>query len=291
MRSMTGFGQASWQGDGRRIVVEARSLNQRSADARLNLPREYQPWETELRQLVIAAVARGKVDVNVSRSGSSPADFSVEIDEDLARASVDGWRRLQKRLRLPGEIDVSFLIGRNEFVRVVERRRDPSTDIPRVRRLLKAALEAMNREREREGRALAHDMRVRAKHLQKIERALQRRTETLRPELARRVAERVARLLGDQGISQERLAQEVALLAERADVTEELVRLRSHLQRLQGLLGQRRPVGKALDFLLQEIHREINTVGSKSADLGVTNLTLEAKGEIEKLREQAQNIE
>jgi uncharacterized protein (TIGR00255 family) len=101
----------------------------------------------------------------------------------------------------------------------------------------------------------------------------------------------MARLLGDQPLSPERLAQEAALIAERADVTEELVRLRSHLQRLGALLGQRGPVGKALDFLLQEVHREVNTIASKSADLEVTNLTLEAKGEIEKLREQTQNVE
>lgn len=291
MRSMTGYGQAAWQGDGRRIVVEARSINQRTVDARLNLPREYQPWEAELRQIVVKAVERGKIDVNVNRSGSSPSDFSVEIDENLARASLDGWRRLQKRLHLPGEIDVSFLMGRNDFVRVVERRRDPSADMPRVRRLLKAALDAMNRERDREGRALSRDMTARAKRLQGIERGLTRRTDALGPELARRVAERVARVLGDQALSEERLAQEAALIADRADVTEELVRLRSHLQRLAALLRQSGPIGKALDFLFQEIHREINTIGSKSADLEVTNLTLEAKGEIEKLKEQSQNIE
>jgi uncharacterized protein (TIGR00255 family) len=120
---------------------------------------------------------------------------------------------------------------------------------------------------------------------------LQKRTKALLPELARRLEERVAALLGKELVNPERLAQEAAVLAERADVTEELVRLDSHLTRLGELLRQSGSIGKAIDFLIQEIHREINTIASKSADLEVTNLTLEAKGEIEKLREQVQNVE
>lgn len=291
MRSMTGFGQASWQGGGRRFSVEVRSVNQRFLDVRLNLPREYQPWEDELRQLVVAVVERGKVDVAINRSGNTPGEVEVEINEPLARASVDGWRRLQRRLGLPGEIDVSCLIGRGEFIRVAERRRDPDADIPRVRRLLQAALRAFNQAREREGRALARDMKARVAHLFRLEQALQRRSTVLVPEYARRLADRVANLLAGQPLGEDRLLQEVALLAEKADVTEELVRLTSHLTRMNGFVRQRGPVGKSIDFLLQEIHREFNTIASKSADLEVTNLTLEARGEVEKLKEQTQNIE
>ena len=156
---------------------------------------------------------------------------------------------------------------------------------------MQKALRAFNRERDREGRVLARDMRQRLARLSRIEAGLRRRTAALVPELARRLADRVAGLLGNQQISQERLIQEAALLAERADVTEELVRLSSHLDRLGKLLRQPGAVGKPIDFLLQEIHREINTVASKSADLEVTNLTLEARAEVEKLREQTQNVE
>lgn len=291
MRSMTGFGQATWQGGGRRVVVEVRSVNQRFLDARLNLPREYQPWEEELRQLVVAAVERGKVDVSVNRSGSGSGEVEVEINEPLARATVEGWRRLQRRLRLAGEIDVASIVGRSEFVRVAERRRDPSAEIPRVRQLLRAALTDFNRARDREGRALGRDMTRRLAHLVRIERALRVRTAALVPEFARRLGERVANLLGGQPIAEERLLQEVAIIAEKADVTEELVRLGSHLARMGELLAQKGPVGKPLDFLLQEIHREFNTIASKSADLDVTNLTLEARAEVEKLKEQTQNVE
>jgi uncharacterized protein (TIGR00255 family) len=291
MRSMTGFGQAAWQGQGQRISVEIRSVNQRFLDVRFNLPREYQAWEAELRKLVLAAVERGKIDVNVSRSGATARDVTVEVNEALAGALITSLRRLQRRLGLSGQIDVSLLLSRPELVRVSESRPDSGADLSRVRRLLVAALRRFNEAREREGRALKADMQARLRHLRRIERTLLKRTDALLPELSRRLNERMAALLGDVAVDQARLLQEAALLAERADVTEELVRLRSHLDRLQELMRQRGAAGKAADFLLQEIHREVNTIASKSADVEVTALTLEARGEIEKLREQAQNVE
>ncbi len=292
MRSMTGFGQASWQGNGRRLSVEVRSVNQRFLDVKLSLPREGQAWEAELRDLVSAVAERGKIDVTVFRSGQAVGDFAVEVNEALARTVTDGWRRLQRTLKLPGTIDVGMVLSRGgDFVRVVERKPDVSADLPRVRQLLTAALKEFNRAREREGRALATDMRARLKSLLRLHAALQRRTTALVPEMARRLQERVTALLGKGAVNEERLVQEAAVLAERADVTEELVRLGSHLSRLGELLRQSGSIGKAIDFLMQEIHREINTIASKSADLEVTNLTLAARAEVVKLREQTQNIE
>ena len=291
MRSMTGFGQASWQGDGRRLGVEVRSVNQRFLDVKLSLPRECAAWEADLRELVSGVAERGKVDVTVYRSGGGGDDFTVEANEPLARAILGSWQGLQKRLKLPGQIDVATFMGRGgDLVRVVERKADAGADLPQVKKLLAAALKDFNRARDREGKTLQADMLGRLKHLRAIEAGLEKRTKALVPELQRRLAERVGQLLG-KAVSEERLVQEAALLAERADVTEELVRLASHLDRLGELLRQSGSVGKAIDFLIQEIHREINTIASKSADLEVTNLTLEAKGEIEKLREQVQNVE
>jgi uncharacterized protein (TIGR00255 family) len=291
MRSMTGYGQASWQGQGRRIVVEVRSVNQKHLDVRLNLPREYQAVERDLRELVIREVQRGKVDVGIGRSGSSAGEYDVEVNEPLARAAVGGLRQLQRRLGLPGEIDVSFLAGRAEFVRVVEHKGAADEDLPRVRLLLEAALRNFNRAREKEGRALARDMKARLVTLRRLERTMLQRSVGLVPVLQRRLGERVATLLQDRQINEERLIQETALLAERADVTEELVRLDSHLGALGKLFGQSGSIGKAIDFLLQEVHREINTIASKSADLEMTNLTLAARAEVDKLREQIQNVE
>lgn len=292
MRSMTGFGQATWQSGGKRLSVEVRSVNQRFLDVKLSLPRECQAWEAELRELVSGVAERGKVDVTVYRAGTSGDDFTVEANETLARAILAGWQGLQRQLKLPGAIDIGLLMARGtDLVRVVERRADASADLPQVKRLLTAALKDFNRSRDREGRLLQADMQARLKHLRAIYGALQKRTTALVPELARRLGERVAQVLGKGTVGEERLIQEAALLAERCDVTEELVRLDSHLDRLGELLRQKGSVGKAIDFLIQEIHREVNTIASKSADLEVTTLTLEAKGEIEKLREQVQNVE
>ncbi|MGD9763010.1 MAG: YicC/YloC family endoribonuclease [Candidatus Binatia bacterium] len=292
MRSMTGFGQASWQGGGRRLAVEVRSVNQRFLDVKLSLPRECQAWEAELRELVSGAAERGKVDVTVFRSGSAGDDFAVEINRPLARALHTSWRQLQAELKLPGAIDVATLMSRGgDLVRMVERKADASADLPQVKRLLAAALKQFTAARAREGKALHADMTGRLKRLRAVHAQLSRRAAALAPELARRLAERVAQILGKGVVSEERLVQEAAMLAERSDVTEELVRLGSHLDRLAELLRSPGSIGKAIDFLLQEIHREVNTIGSKSADLEVTNLALEAKGEIEKLREQVQNVE
>src|SRR5512143_3034586 len=225
MRSMTGFGRATWQSGGKRLSVEVRSVNQRFLDVKLSLPRECQAWEVELRELVSGVAERGKVDVTIYRAGNAGDDFTVEANEPLARAILAGWQGLQRQLRLPGAIDIGMLMGRGtDLVRVVERRADASADLPQVKRLLVAALKDFNRTRDREGKLLQADMQSRLKRMRAVYAALH---------------------------------------TERCDVTEELVRLDSHLDRLAELLRQKGSVGKAIDFLIQEIHREVNTIASK----------------------------
>lgn len=292
MRSMTGFGQAVWEGGGVRLSVEVRGVNHRFLDVRLSLPRDSQGWETELRRLVTERAERGKIDVTISRTAVAQSARSVEIDEELAAAVVDGWRRLQARLALPGAIDISFLQSRGDFVRVVDPQRGVGEgEAARAAVLLGKALDAFDRVRNGEGAAMQRDMKARRERLVAIEKDLRGRCAALVPEMAARLRSRLAKLLEGQPIDEARLLQETAILAERCDVHEELVRLGSHLKRLAELLRQKGSVGKPIDFLLQEIHRELNTIASKSSDVEVTRLTLEARAEVEKLREQAQNIE
>ena len=266
-------------------------MNQRFLEVKLNMPREYSPWEAELRALVQEQVARGKVDISIFRGGANGGQVTVEANIALAKEYVAAWRKLQHALHVPGDVDLGLLQGRSELVRVVERRSDAGAEIDSVRTTLRRALRAFNREREREGRALTRDMIARVRRLQQLQKGIARRVEQLLPQLAARLRQRLATLLEGKDIKEERIAQEVALITERGDVTEELVRLESHLAALGDLLCAREPAGKKLDFLLQEVHREFNTIASKSADLEVTNLTLEARSEIEKLREQVQNVE
>lgn len=288
---MTGYGQAQWQRAGRSVSVEVRAVNQRFLEVKLNMPREYFPWEAELRTLVQEHVARGKVDISIFRGGTNGNEVTVEANVPLAKEYVAAWRTLQQALHLSGDIDLGLLQGRSELLRVVERRGDASTEIEAVRATLKRALQVFNRDREREGRALTRDMNTRVQRLRQLQKGISRRVTQLLPQLAARLRQRLATLLEGKDIKDERIVQEAALITERSDVTEELVRLQSHLTALADLLRGREPAGKKLDFLLQEVHREFNTIASKSADLEVTNLTLEARSEIEKLREQVQNVE
>jgi uncharacterized protein (TIGR00255 family) len=292
MRSMTGYGTAATAVPGGRVTVEVHSLNQRFLDVRIVAPREYAPWEGELRDLVRAAAARGRIELLVNRTvGANGQRFRVEVRSDLARAYVAALRRLKREMRLAGEVDVALLRGMPELVRTVEQAADPAREMPAVRRAVRRALAALDRERRREGGHLGRDMSARVGALARIARTLEGRLPAAVRDLQRRAAERVTRLAAGVPVDAQRLAQEAAILAERGDVTEELVRLGSHLEALRGLLRAREPTGKRIEFLLQEVHREVNTIGSKMLDPRVSGLVLDAKAEVEKLREQVQNVE
>lgn len=291
-KSMTGFGAGSARvgSTGSAVSVEVRSVNQRFLDLKVQLPRELQAREADLRADVEAKVSRGRVDVTVHRAPPKGGAARIEIDEDLARAYVDAWRRLGRRLGIPGEVDLAFLQGRTELFRVTEVRAPLEAELRAVRRALAAALRQFDRARKREGRHLARDMRGRASALERIARRMLVRVRASVPESRRRLETRMRELLGER-FDAARIAQEAAVQADRADVSEEIVRLGSHLAGLKKLLDGREPAGRRIEFLLQELQREVNTISSKSSDLRLTELALAAKGEVEKLREQVQNVE
>ena len=292
MQSMTGFGAGSAEVPGARIAVEVRGVNQRHLDIRIAGPREYAAWEGELRERVRAQVARGRVDVTVVRTPvAARRRYRVAAREELAVAYVGAARALARRLRLAGEVELADVLKLPELFEVVERPPDPGKELPGLRSALAAALRAFVRERAREGRHVQHDMRRRAATLGVLAGRIRRRLPELQLALRRRLEDRVARLVSGIEIDPGRLMQEVASLAERGDVTEELVRLESHLAALATALRGRAPVGKQVEFLLQEILRELNTTGAKAADAQTSSWVLEAKGEVEKLREQVQNVE
>jgi uncharacterized protein (TIGR00255 family) len=291
MRSMTGFGTASVTIPGGRVSAEVRSVNHRFLDARVVLPREYAQWEGDLRELVRAVASRGRVELVVSRAASGDNRFRVEVHREVAQAYVKALRQLRKEMKLPGEVDLRLLSGLPDLVRVTERPVDAAREMPGVRRAVRSALAALDRDRQREGRCLGQDMRARVQKLERMLAQLRRALPVVIANVKQRAGERMRRVAGGIDVDPQRLAQEAAILAERADVTEEAVRIASHLGALRGLLRSAEPVGKRVEFLLQEVHREVNTVGSKVGDLRVAGLVLEAKAEIEKLREQVQNVE
>jgi len=290
LRSMTGYGSAAAPIAGGRITVEVRAVNQRFLDVRITAPREYGPWEAECRETVRGHVARGRVDVHLSRSAPPIARTRVLLNIAAAREHAAAWRRLLHELDLPGALDPS-LFRTPEIFQTVETATDVRPEFPAATRALKQALARFDRERRREGGNLGRDMRARIERLIAIERKIRRHAASTLRDVQAKLAERMQRLLQGNEIDLARVAQEAALVADRADVTEEMVRLASHLSALRALLRGREPVGKQIEFLLQEAHREVNTIGSKINNLAVTQLVVEAKGEVERLREQVQNVE
>jgi len=290
---MTGFGAASLRLGARSrgsVSIEIKSVNQRFLDLKLSLPKEYAAWESEVRKLVQERVGRGRVEIYVGRSVAADDRPRVEVDEDLARAYVDQWRRLKRRLRLAGEVDLSLLKGIPDLYRAREATAVPEGERAVVVRALSRALVELDASRLREGKHLADDMRARIRALDKLASGMAERAEASRHDTRRRIEERMRELV-DGKFDEGRILQEAAFLAERSDVTEEVVRLKSHLGALRDLLDSEETVGKRIDFLLQEVQREVNTVASKSSDLELTHLAVDAKGEVEKIREQVQNVE
>lgn len=287
---MTGYGAAAVAIPGGRLTIELRSVNQRFLDVRVTAPREYAPWEAACRELVGKHVARGRVEVYVSRNAPARGRTRVVPNVEAARDYAAAWRRVAAELGIKGELDLGLLRG-TEIFETVEMPRDLRGEFPAAGRVLTDALVMLDRARRREGRNLQRDMRARVARLVAIERAIRAHAAAVVGELQTKVNDRLQGLLKGSTVDPARVAQEVAYLAERSDVTEEMVRLRSHVDELRKLLVAGGPVGKQIEFLLQETHREINTIGSKVNQLEITRLVVEAKGEIERLREQVQNVE
>jgi uncharacterized protein (TIGR00255 family) len=290
VRSMTGYGSAVGTIPGGRLTIELRSVNQRFLDVRVTAPREYAAWEATCRELVAKSVARGRVEVYVSRNAPARGKTRVVVNVEAARDYAAAWRQVAGALGIKGDLDLGLLRG-SEIFETVELPRDLHAEFPVAARVLGQALTTLDTARRREGKHLQHDMQARIARLGAIEKGIRSHAATVAGDLATKVNDRLQGLLKGATVDPARVAQEVAYLAERSDVTEELVRLRSHLDALKKLLGGGGSVGKQIEFLLQETHREINTIGSKVNQLEITRLVVEAKGEVERLREQVQNVE
>jgi uncharacterized protein (TIGR00255 family) len=289
---MTGYGAAHADAPTARVNVEIRSVNQRFLDVRVSLPREHAAWERHVRDRIRSVADRGRVEVSVTRAAiAARRRYRVAVRLELARAYLTAARRLARDLGVSGEVALADLLRLPDLFEVNEEAADPRRELPALNGALARAIRAFDAERRREGAHLRRDMEQRTASLRRSVTGIRRRLPQALVALRRQVEERLVRLVGAAELDRARVAQEVALLAERSDVSEELVRLEAHLSAMAGALRAKGPVGKRIEFLLQEIHRELNTTGSKAGDQAVTDLVLAAKGEVEKLREQVQNVE
>ena len=293
---MTGYAQARAEENGLNLRVSIRSVNHRFLDLHVRLPEGWEPLEPRLRQQVRESVRRGHVDVMVRIEPTEAA--VVQVNHPLAAAYAHAAEELSREFSTPTAIDFVALL---RLPGVVAGTGTPSEeDVERAAalasRCLAEALARLDEMRHAEGVTLAAEMRGRLKSIAGNAEKIGGLAETLRPEYARRLKDRLDELLHDAAVEPARLAQEAAVLAERGDISEEVARLRSHLRQFESLLDSDPEAGKKLDFLLQEMQREANTMLSKtpgveSQGLAITDLALEAKAEIERLREQMQNVE
>jgi uncharacterized protein (TIGR00255 family) len=297
--SMTGYAQARGEQNGWGIRVSVKSVNHRFLDVKFRLPEGFDLYELRLRQIVREKLHRGHVDVNVNVQAGAAAP--VQVNRELLQAYLHAAEELRQQMHASAELDVVSLL---RLPGVIGGLAPPLPETDEEQDQLGQALDACLREaltkldemRHAEGRHLAEELRTRLARIGEQTEKVRKLAITLTPAFARRLQSRLKELLDGTGIEPARLAQEAALLAERSDISEELDRLRSHLQQFAKLLDGAGELGKKLDFLLQEMHREANTMLSKTPGveteaLAITGLSLEIRAEIEKLREQVQNIE
>jgi uncharacterized protein (TIGR00255 family) len=291
---MTGFGRAACEVEGFGLEVEARSVNHRHLDLRIRLPKVLADQETRLKQRVQGKLARGKVDVSVNLVLGSTAT-TLEVDETIASQYVEASRSLRAQHGLVDELAVSSLLTLPGVMRLVETEVDPAILCEPLDTVLDEAVEALIEMRVAEGEALAIEFEGRLSHVADLAERFSIRSGEVVEVAKQRLKKRAEQIKREIGLLDDaRLHQEIVIAADRLDITEELVRLRSHVEQFRETLasaGEGSPVGRRLDFLLQELGREANTVGSKASDAPLAQDVVELKTELERIREQVQNVE
>jgi uncharacterized protein (TIGR00255 family) len=289
--SMTGFGQASGEVAGETVVIEVSAVNHRFLDPTFRLPFAWAAIEPELREAVKRQVGRGKVNVVVRRDRSASARGKVRCDFAVAQQYVDAGKELSRMMSSTQSLSLDTLARLEGVFTQEEDTQDPQQIGGPLVEILERALAQFNAVRNAEGQALTHDMLERIAQMVEALDVVEARIPELGQQYEDRLRARVAELLEDKTLAEDRISLEVAMLAEKADVNEEAVRLKAHFEQAVQLLNSPEPTGRELGFLSQEIQREVNTLGSKLRDVGVTREVLRMKSELEKLKEQAQNIE
>ena len=292
MKSMTGFGKREILSKGTMVGVEIRSVNHRFCEIMARLPKTLSSMELELKEQIKQVCERGRVEVMVTVNGAGPASKNVvSLDRELARRYIQELKNLQRDCHLSGTIDVNLVAGFRDLFSVNEEA-VPLPDLSNiVTGLTQKALSDLEKMRKKEGAVLQKDLTKRLHTIEGRLRTVQQRIPVALEASVGRLKARVAKLLEGHSVNLDRIAQEMAMLAERSDVTEELTRLKSHVAQFRAALKEKGPVGKRLDFLLQEMGREVNTIGSKANDGDISTEVVELKSELEKIREQVQNIE
>ena len=292
IKSMTAFGNGVFQQGDRRYVAEIRSVNHRYRDIVLRLPRNHQLLEEGLRAIIISKTSRGRIEASFQIEMSCEAPpYALELNIPLAESYLRAFKQLADHAGLDQEMRLESLLQMKDVMLIKSEADDMEEARDGFQQALNGALDAFDDMRTKEGDAILTDFNKRLDRLGAYLDAVHLRAPELPDVYRKRLAEKVGKLLNGVEVDPARLAQEVAFLADRSDITEEIVRARSHLKQFRDYLLSDDAVGRRLDFLIQEINREVNTLGVKSSDTAISQIAVEMKAELEKLREQVQNVE
>jgi len=291
IHSMTGYGKGEAQAGNVSLSVEIKTVNHRYADITVKLPRNLMALEHEVRRQVGQVLRRGKIDVFINFGQAEETAVVPVVNQQLAAAYNDLFTHLRNELGLSGGVSLEMLVAQRDVVQL----REAESSIEGMRdgllEALELALEQASAMRRTEGDATGRDINERLDQLEGLLAEVERRAPSIPREWHGKLLERLARLQQNLDYDQQRVAQEVAMFADRCDISEELTRFRSHLAQFRGLFADQEPVGRRMDFLVQELNREVNTMGSKSNDAELTRVVVAMKAELEKVREQVQNVE
>jgi uncharacterized protein (TIGR00255 family) len=291
LKSMTGYGRAEGETTLGKVLVETRSINHRYCDINIKLPKRLGPFEARIKELVRSQVSRGRIDVSLKVDSGEEEKVQLTVDLHLAEQYYQALQALKKNLQLKDKITLAMLAGAKDLITVKEEVVDIEPYWQEMITILKRSFKEMDEMKRSEGEALARDLRLRLEKIHQQLEEIKYRFPSSLEGYQKRLHERIRSILSGVEVDANRFHQEVAFLAERADITEEIVRMESHLAQFVPLLEGQEPVGRKMDFLLQEIHREINTVSAKANDAEISQRVVEIKSELEKIREQVQNIE
>ena len=291
IRSMTGYGRAVQTIDGREITVELRSVNNRYLDCTVKLPRMFSFAEDSVKNRVKAAVSRGKVDVYIGVNAAQAADVQVAVNRPVLESYLAALRQIESEYGVRDDVTVMSLARLPDVFSVEKTEEDEQKLTQDILSVAEEAISRYNTMRETEGAALEADLRGRAATILERVALVEARSPVTVAEYRERLRQKMQEVLQNTAIDEGRILQEAAIYADRIAVDEETVRLRSHLAQLGDMLTKGGAIGRKLDFLLQELNREANTIGSKCNDLELSNIVVDMKAELEKIREQTQNIE
>jgi len=291
IKSMTGYGAAAGRSGKSELSVEVKSVNNRYLDSNIKLPRVFTSFEETLKVIIGEKISRGKVDVYISIDSSNADDIEIKINQPLVKAYVTALRTIAWDNELSSDIRVADLTRFPDILQAQKREVDTEKLCTDISNVLKAALSDLDEMRIREGEKLCRDISARLDEIEKLTDTAAVLSPKSIEEYRQKLETRMNEILQSSNIDEARILTEAAVFADRVSINEETVRLRSHISQLRQMLISNEPVGRKIDFLVQEFNREANTIGAKGNDTEMSKVIVELKAEIEKIREQAQNIE